>query len=400
MVVDDLSSWYDPTMTLAEPSVVPDFAALRREQFPVADHYIYLNHAALGPLPRRTADVVSEVAADFRDRGVLAEGKWMPAVKRTRRLVADLLHVGLDEIAFTKNTSQGLNIVAASVPWKPRDVIVTVKGEFPANVYPWLALQQAGVEVRFVQPRQGRIMLADINQALDGARMLAISWVQYSTGFRSDLAALSELCRRRGVLLCLDAIQGVGALPLDLSATPVDFCAFGAHKWLLSPHGVGVLYVNPRVRDMLVPANVGWLGVAWRDYAAFDYDSPLVEGAPRYEEGTRSLLGIAGLEQSLSLLMEIGPAVVATRLHQLTEHLGQRMLHHGYQILTPMLPEARSGILTVSHAQRSAHELWERLRAARIVAAVREGGVRLSPHLYNTCDEMDAVIDALEGSLA
>ena len=377
---------------------MPDFAALRREQFPVAERYMYLNHAALGPWPRRTADTVAEFAADFRDRGVLAESKWMPVVKRTRRLVAELLHVDPDEVAFTKNTSQGLSIVAAAIPWKRGDVIVTVRGEFPANVYPWLALQQAGVEVRFVQPRQGRIMLGDLKQALAGAKMLAISWVQYSNGFRIDLAALGELCRRRGVLLCLDAIQGVGVLPLDLGATPVDFCAFGAHKWLLAPQGVGILYVNPRVRDMLVPANVGWLGVAWRDYVAFDYESPLVEGASRYEEGTRSLVGIAGLEQSLKLLLDVGPAAVAGHLHALTEHLAQRLQECGYQILTPLMPEERSGILTVSHAQRSARELWECLRAARIVAAVREGGVRLSPHLYNTHGEMDAVVEALEGA--
>jgi len=385
-------------MTVVEAPPVTDFAALRREQFPVAERYVYLNHAALGPLPRRTADVVAELAADFRDRGVLAESKWMPAVKRTRQLVGRLVNAAADDIAFTKNTSQGLNIVAASLPWKTGDVIVTIRGEFPANVYPWLALQQAGVQVRFVQPRQGRIALSDLAHALHGATMLAISWVQYSSGFKIDLAAVSELCRRRNVLLCLDAIQGVGALPLDLQATPVDFCAFGGHKWMLSPQGIGVLYINPRVRDRLRPFNTGWLGVAWHDYAAFDYDTPLVDGAARYEEGTRSLVGIAGLEQSLRLLLDSEPARIAERLEDLTDHLAQGLLQRGYQMLTPRLPGERSGILTVCHPQRSAHELWERLRAARIVAAVREGGVRLSPHLYNTFDEMDAVIDALEGS--
>ncbi len=385
-------------MPSATASTTFDVDALRQEQFPVVDRYVYLNHAALGPLPRRTADAVAQLAADFRDRGVMAEAKWLPAVKRTRRLIAELLHVDPDEVAFTKNTSQGLSIVAQGVPWKAGDIIVTVKGEFPANVYPWMALERQGVRVRFVQPRNGRIHLSDLNAALDGARMLAISWVQYSNGFRVDLAALSELCRRRGVLLCLDAIQGTGALPIDLAATPVDFCAFGGHKWMLSPQGVGILYVNRRARDLLQPANVGWLGVAWRDYAAFDYDSPLMEGAPRYEEGTRSLVGIAGLEQSASLLLAAGPAATARRIFALTEHLAQRVQERGYQVLTPLEPEARSGILTISHAQHPAQQLWERLRAARIVAAVREGGVRFSPHLYNTLDEMDAVVDALEGT--
>jgi selenocysteine lyase/cysteine desulfurase len=370
--------------------------ALRQDEFPVAERYTYLNHAALGPLPRRTADTIAMLAQDFRDKGVLAEAKWLSAIGRTRALIGQLLNISTDEIAFTKNTSQGLSIVAASMPWKPGDVVVTIKGEFPANVYPWLALQQQGVTVRFVRPRNGRIMMQDLEIALHGARMLAISWVQYSNGFRIDLDALSKLCASRNVLLCLDAIQGAGALPLDLQATPVDFCAFGAHKWLLSPQGVGVLYVNRRVRDLLQPANVGWLGVDWRDYTAFDYDTPLSESAARYEEGTRSLVGIAGLEQSLKLLLEVGQEQIEQHLFELTDHLVQQLVSMGYRMLTPLEREHRSGIITFSHPQRPAQELFDALRAARIVCAVREGGVRLSPHVYNNRDDINAVLNVLQ----
>jgi selenocysteine lyase/cysteine desulfurase len=375
-------------------------AALRQAEFPVAERYTYLNHAALGPLPRRTADTIAELARDFRDKGVLAEAKWFGSIARTRALVSRLLNASTEEIAFTKNTSQGLSIVAASLPWQPGDIVVTVKGEFPANVYPWLALQQQGVTVRFVQPRNGRIWLSDLEAALHSSgggrvRLLAISWVQYSTGFRIDLDAVSRLCAARGVLLSLDAIQGVGTLPIDLEATPVDFCAFGAHKWMLSPQGVGVLYVNRRVRDLLQPANVGWLGVDWRDYTAFDYDTPLSDSASRYEEGTRSLVGIAGLEQSLGLLLEVGPANIARYLQSLTDQLAHRLIAKGYRILTPLEAENRSGIITFCHPQRPAQELFDALRAERIVGAIREGGVRLSPHLYNTRDEIDAVLDIL-----
>jgi selenocysteine lyase/cysteine desulfurase len=383
-------------MNTGNATTTLDLSALRQAEFPVAERYTYLNHAALGPLPRRTADVVAELAQDFRDRGVLAEAKWFSSIARTRALVSQLLNVATDEIAFTKNTSQGLSIVAASLPWKPGDTIVSVRGEFPANVYPWLALQQRGVSVRFVQPRNGRICLNDLDAALAGARLLAISWVQYSSGFCIDLKAVSDLCARRGVLLSLDAIQGAGALPLDLSAAPVDFCAFGAHKWLLSPQGVGVLYVNQRVRDLLEPANVGWLGVDWRDYTAFDYDTPLTESAARYEEGTRSLVGIAGLEQSLRLLLDIGQERIQQHLYMLTERLSQQLTTMGYRVLTPLEPEHRSGIITFSHPQRSAQELFDALRAARVVGALREGGVRLSPHLYNTLDEIDRVLDVLQ----
>ncbi len=369
---------------------------VRHAEFPVAERYTYLNHAALGPLPRRTADAITELAQDFRDKGVLAEAKWFGSIARTRALVSKLLNVSTAEIAFTKNTSQGLSIVAASLPWKPGDIVVTVKGEFPANVYPWLALQQQGVTVRYVRPRNGRIVLQDLEAALHGARFLAISWVQYSNGYRIDLDAVSKLCASRKVLLCLDAIQGAGALPLDLQATPVDFCAFGAHKWMLAPQGVGVLYVNQRVRDLLQPANVGWLGVDWRDYTAFDYDTPLSDTAARYEEGTRSLVGIAGLEQSLGLLLAVGQARIAQHLQQLTDQLAHQLMTMGYRIMTPLEHEHRSGILTFCHPQRSAQELFDALRAARIVGAVREGGVRLSPHLYNTRDDVDAVLNVLQ----
>ncbi len=371
-------------------------APLFRDEFPVTDRYIYLNHASLGPLPRRTADAMAAFVADFRDRGVLAEETWMPVVERTRTLAAQLLNVEPATVAFTKNTSQGLGIVASSVPWRAGDVIVTVRGEFPANVYPWLALRQQGVQLRFVEPRRGLITLDDLRAALHGARMLTISWVQYNTGFRCDLAAISQLCRDMGVLLCVDAIQGAGALPLNLSATPVDFCAFGVQKWLLGPQGVGILYVSPVVRDLLHPTNVGWLGVGWRDYAAFDYDSPLLDSAARYEEGTRSLVGLAGLEQSLALILEAGVENIATHLQHLTDALVAALQERGYQFLTPLAPAHRSGIISLTHPQIGAQALFERLRAAEIVAAVREGGVRLSPHLYTSGDDLAQVIEALD----
>lgn len=392
-----MGRWYHQFMSssVAAPLSEAAFRSLRAAEFPVAERYTYLNHAALGPLPRRTADTIAELAQDFRDKGVLAEAKWFGAIARTRTLIARLLNVAPDDIAFTKNTSQGLNIVAAGMPWQRGDVIVTVRGEFPANVYPWLALQTRGVHVRFVKMRHGRICLSDLDTALVGARLLAISWVQYSNGFRIDLNAVSELCARRGVLLCLDAIQGTGALPLDLQTTPVDFCAFGAHKWLLAPQGIGALYVNRRTRELLQPSNVGWLGVNWRDYTAFDYDSPLSDSAARYEEGTRSLVGIAGLEQSLGLLLEVGIERIAARLHNLTGYLAQRLLEAGYRVLSPLDAAHRSGIVTFSHPQRPAQELFDALRRSKIVGAIREGGVRLSPHVYNTHEDMDAVLAAL-----
>ena len=374
---------------------VAQVEALRRDEFPVTERFTYLNHAALGPLPRRTAHAMAALTNDFRDTGALAYDHWGSTVDRTRSLIAQMLHVDSDEIAFTKNTSQGLSIVAAGVPWQPGDVVVAVKGDFPALVYPWLGLQHLGVEIRFVSLRNGAVCMEELAAALPGARLLAISWIQYSTGFRIDLDAVSQLCAQHNVLLCLDAIQGLGMWPIDLSVTPVDFCAFGGHKWLLAPQGVGGLYVNRRVRDLLQPANVGWLGAEWGDFSAFDYDRPLVDGAARYEEGTRSLVGIAGLEQSLGLLLHVGPQRIAEHVLHLTDRLIGGLHDHGYRIMTPPTAAHRSAIVTFAHGQHSAQHIFDTLRRAQIVCSVREGGVRVSPHLYNTEHEIDAVLHAL-----
>lgn len=372
-----------------------DIEALRRDEFPITERFTYLNHAALGPLPRRTANIMGELANDFRDTGALAFEHWNTTVERTRGLIGQTLNVPATTVAFTKNTSQGLSIVAAGVPWQPGDVVVAVQGDFPANVYPWLGLQHLGVTIRFVPQRNGQVCLHDIEAALPGARLLAVSWIQYSTGFRIDVAALSQLCAQHNVLLCLDAIQGLGAWPLDLQAAPVDFCAFGGHKWLLAPQGVGGLYVNERVRDLLQPANVGWLGVDWPDFSAFHYDAPLVDTAARYEEGTRSLVGIAGLEQSLSLLLEANPQCVAQHLLRLTDRLVLGLDTLGYRVMTPLQPVHRSGIITFAHPHHRAQAIFDTLRAAQVICSVREGGVRLSPHLYNTEEEIDLVLATL-----
>lgn len=378
-----------------QPLSAADVAALRKNEFPVTERFTYLNHAALGPLPRRTAHAITTLANDVRDTGEMAYHRWSGTVERTRSLVARALNVDANEITWTKNTDQGLSIVAASMSWQPGDVIVAIQGDVPALVYPWLGLQHLGVEIRFVPLRNGVVPMDELAAALPGARLLAISWIQYSTGFRLDLAAVSALCAQFDVLLCLDAIQGLGAWPLDLQAAPVDFCAFDGHKWLLSPQGIGALYVNQRVRDLLQPTNGGWLGAGWGDVSSFDDNRPLRDGAARHEEGTRSLMGIVGLEQSLGLLLDVGPEHIAAHVTCLTSRLIAGLQACGYRVFTPLDAAQRAGIVTFAHGQRSAQELFDALRAAQILCSVREGAVRISPHVYNTADEIDVVLDTL-----
>ncbi|GIV97638.1 MAG: aminotransferase [Herpetosiphonaceae bacterium] len=387
-----------------------DVAALRSAEFPVTERYTYLNHASLGPLPRRTTAALTELLADFSRRGVLAEARWMPAVERVRRLVSRLLNVEAEDIALVKNTSEGLGLIAAGLPWRPGDVVISAAGEFPANIYPWLALADQDVDTRLVPLREGRIKPEDIAAAIDSAegraRLVSLSWVQYHNGFRCDLAALGAICRERGVLFGIDAIQGAGVLPLDLQVTPVDFCAFGCHKWMLSPQGSGAIFLSANLRSLLRPINTGWLGVDWEDYSAFDYASPLKSGAARYEEGTRSLLGIAGLEQSLGLLCEIGVETIARRLQMLTSRLVQGLLACGVEVYTPLDPACRSGIVSFAvpgaagyDSRQATAALFEALKKQRIVTALRQGAIRISPHVYNTEEEIDLVLDVVSRHL-
>src|SRR5215831_13116000 len=228
-----------------------DWCALR-DEMPVTRRWAYFDHAAVAPIPSRSQQAIAEWAAEVTENGELGEPRWLSRVEGIRRSFGALLNADPLDVAFVKNTSEGIGFVAEGYPWQPGDNVVTASEEYPSNIYPWMNLASRGVEVRFVPSRGPRILVDDVRERVDGrTRIVSLSFVEFSSGFRNDLDAVGSLCRERGVHFFVDAIQGLGALPLDVQRTPVDFLAADGHKWLLGPGGAGVFFVRRELIDFL-----------------------------------------------------------------------------------------------------------------------------------------------------
>jgi len=369
-----------------------------RDQFPVRDRLVFLNHAGVSPLPAATYEAVALTASEQRDRAHTLASEWDARTSRARLWAAELLGAETSEVAFIKNTTSGIIIAAESIRWRDGENVVTSAIEFPANIYPWLHLARRGVETRMVEPLDGCICVDDIAEAMDeSTRAVAISWVQYSTGYRSDLAALAELCHSRGALLVVDAIQGLGAIPLDVHASGADFVAADGHKWLLSVEGCGVLYVSARATAQTDAVNVGWLSVENpRDFGT--YDLRLRQDAARLEEGSHNTLGVHALGASLELLLEAGPARIWEAIGDLTEQLVDGLVATDCVVVSPRGRGQTSGIVSFRHPRLTSAELVSRLAQAGIVTADRAGAVRVSPHFYNGPEDIEALLNVVAES--
>lgn len=371
-----------------------DFAQYRA-LFPITQRWVYMNHAAIGPLPATAVERVADVARTISET---ADEHWagrLEEAERVRGLAARLLGARAPhEVAFVANTSDGLGLVAAGLDWRPGDNVVGAQGEFPSNVYPWMNLGSRGVAFRLAPERDGRIDPDDLILLVDDrTRAVALSWVQFSSGFRSDLRRIGEFCRERGVLFVVDAIQGLGALPIDVERDYVDVLSASAHKWLLGGEGIGVAYVSDRVVERIEPRRVGWTSVEdWIKWSR--YDLTLREGAGRFECGTLNTFGVHALGASLELLLEVGVEAIERHLKALTERIAEGLRERGFEVLGRREGEW-SPIVAATHAERSPAEVVAKLKERGVIAAHRSGRLRISPHFYNTIDEVDALLDAL-----
>jgi selenocysteine lyase/cysteine desulfurase len=304
--------------------------------------------------------------------------------------------VGPESITFTKNTTAGLGLVAAGLDWEDGDNIVGVNREFPSNIYPWMGLKRKGVELRLYQPEEGRIDVKAVVGLCDRrTRLLAISAVQYWSGFRTDLGALATALRGRDVLLVVDAVQAVGGLRLDLSQTPVDFLAAGAQKWLLGPMGVGFAYVGPRMLDRLHPVAIGPDSVV-RNQEYVDYDLMLRPDARRFEEAAPNYPGILGMGAAVNLLLRCGAPAVEEAVLRLADRLREELPSRGYELVAkPTVPSERSGIVSFRHPRMVPAELHVRLREAGVIISLRADFLRASPHYYNSDEDLDRLLEAL-----
>ncbi len=371
-------------------------ANLDRE-FPVRNNLVYFNHAAVAPLPRRVADAVTAHVENVRDRGAADWRRWYGGIERARDKAARFVGADRSEIAFLPSTSWALNLVAHSFEWEPGDNVVGDDMEFPANSWPWKLLEKRGVEYRVAANRGGRVALDDLAARIDGrTRVVAVSWVAFHNGFVYPIEQIGQLCRDRGILFVVDAIQGLGALPLDVSKTRIDVFAADAHKWLLGPECCTVFYVSAGARDRLPPAFGGW----WNTRGAESESGFLGErmefypGSRRFEPGSLPTAQIAGLEAALGLLEEIGIENVQSRIFELVRALRYGLASRGWQIASP--EPLSSGILAAVPPSGDPFRLTKSLEQRGVIVAPREGAVRFSPHVGNDLGEVDRALAAVD----
>jgi cysteine desulfurase / selenocysteine lyase len=313
-----------------------------------------------------------------------------------RSSAARLVNAKAHEIAFMPNTSAALSAVANGIDWREGDNVITTNVDFPANIYPWMRLaKERGIEVRMAQEREGRIEAEEMISLVDErTRAVSVSWVQFSSGFRADIATIGKFCRERDVIFMLDAIQGLGGLRLDVVRDCVDAFAADAHKYLLGPEGAALLYVSDRIIERIKPTVVGWMSV--NDYENhLDYDLSYREGALRFECGSLNTAGVYGLGAAIDLFLEVGAERIEEHILRLSDYLAEQLTAKGYDVFGSRNRGETSAIVTCTHRDYMPKQLYKLLHAKRIMTAPRVGRLRISPHFYNTCEEIDALIEAL-----
>lgn len=367
-------------------------ATTLRSEFPSTAAGVHFDHASVGPISRRAARVMSQVADVYAARGF--QNAWRDDIEAVRGRLAALVGSEPGNIAFTQNTSTGLSIAANGIDWRPGDNVVLSEREFPSNYYPWLNLEPRGVGLRRVPAPTGHASVDAIATAIDErTRVVALSAVQFSNGHRYDLDAIGALCRERGVLFVVDGTQAVGALAIDVERSGIDLLAVSSHKWMLGPAGVGFVHVSDRGLDQIRPDIVGWLSV--REPFAFDYRLDMPRTADRYEPGTENVMGIVGLGAAVAIFLERGVAQVERDVLAITDMLCERLVSQGHEIVSPRVGKQRSGIVIFRHPNTAPEELHARLTAAGIKCAPRGGGIRFSPHCYNDAHDVETALAAL-----
>ncbi len=368
-----------------------------RALFPVTERAIYLNHAAVSAPPTPTIDAIKSQLADVSENGSVNFRKWLAVRESARQLIAGMLGSLPNQVAFMRNTSDALSTVANGLDWQTGDNLVTFRHEFPSNLYPWLRLRDAlGVVIRVCEEREGRVDVGELIRLMDGrTRIVAISQVQYASGFRADLEQIGRAARAYDALLVVDVIQALGVIPIDVEAELVDVAAGACHKWLLTPEGVGVLYLSARARERIQPTLVGWTSVPTPDDYG-NYEQGWNEGTLAWETGTGPAALIHGLEASLKLLNEVGVSAIETHLEKLTDHLCEQLQDTAYEVVSSRRTGEKSQIVCIRNTTGlSSMDLYAHLRKRNIVTAPRGDRLRISPHFYNTHEEIDELVKAL-----
>jgi selenocysteine lyase/cysteine desulfurase len=371
--------------------------------FPVLRQWAFFNHAGVSPLPAAAADAMRAFAAQAESAAYLSSG-WYQEIEKLRQQAAALLDCHRDEIAFVKNTSEGISIVANGIDWQWGDRIVTTNVEYPANIYPWMEVARGrGVKLIMVEEEDGYdgIRHVPIEKILKAAaepqtRLVSLSHVEFASGQRHDLARIGQFCTERDVLFCVDAIQSLGVLPIDVSDMYIDFLSADGHKWLLGPEGAGIFYCRRGLIEHTRPLMVGWMNVVdAQNFGSHDYT--LRPDAGRFECGSYNVPGLLALKASLQLIQSVGIPQIANRVKALGDLLIAGLRAKGYRVVSPRLGEQWSGNVCFVSPTLSHEKIFQDLRAKRIEIALREHRLRCSPHFYNTEAQIQQLLAALPG---
>lgn len=369
-----------------------------RDLFPhIAQGKVYLNHAATSPLSSR---VVEAMTTHLHERSCGWIDNYPDDVKKKdecRGFVQKLIHAeSPDRIALVGSTSEAINIVSSGLPWQSGDRVVLNDMEFPANVYPYLPLRRRGVELDFIKCPDHKITPESIAAALTPrTRVVALSAVQFLTGYRADMATIGDLCRRRGVFFVVDGIQAVGGVQVDVQKMKIDALAAGCQKWQMAPHGTGFLYLTEALQENINQQHVGWLA-AHNPWDFFNFDQPLAASARRYEGGTLNIPGIWAMHAAMRTLLEFCLAEIENHILTLTQILtGELQNLDGVELLSPVSPKERAGIVTIQlPAKIDVNAVFQHIIAQNITISLRDGKLRYSPHFYNSPEEIMLAVAA------
>jgi selenocysteine lyase/cysteine desulfurase len=356
-----------------------------RNLFPATQNLVYLNSAAVAPLPSTTVSAVANQLEDVSLNGSMNYAKWVDTKNRCRALAGELLNVPGNNIAFLRNTADGFSAVANGIDWKVGDNIVSFAGEFPSNFYPWRMVRDShGVELRLCSERNGHVDIDELISMIDGrTKLVSISAIQFSNGYRADLGRIGSAARKHGALLSVDMIQAFGAIPLDLTGLKVDIAAGASHKWLCAPEGCGILFMSERALVQIRPTLVGWISVP-NPWDFDDREQQLHPDALALESGTGPAALFYGLEQSLLLLRSVGIEKIRENNFHLADLLCEKLSGSNFEIVSPRDSTTKSQIIALKHKSGvSPMEIFKTLQEKRVIVSPRGDKLRIAPHLFN-----------------
>lgn len=367
-----------------------------RKLFPhLQTDQIYFNHAALGPWSTLVLDRIKEYMDERSGLKVMNYESFVKWNFGAKEKLAKLLGTSTNRLSWVDNVANGISLIAQGLDWKTGDRIILNDIEFPSNVYPFLNLKKHGVEVDFAKSRNGIVDIEDIEKLITPkTKIISISMVQFLSGYKADLDEIGKLCKQKGIIFCVDAIQAVGAVKIDLKKSQIDFLTGGTQKWLMSSQGLSYFYVTEELQNKIEQKNVGWTSVedSWN---FLNYDLTLRSNAERFQTGTLNAFGIAIFDAALNIFKQLRIENCELRILENTNYFIQRLVDIGIEPLLKNISNKHlAGIVTFKHEKSK--EIFSELEKRKIYCAVREGMIRLSPHFYNTKDEIDRVVNELK----